>query len=145
MKNHVPLRILTPCLAVAILLIGLTSVSAQQQGGRGRGGAAFQNMTDDQRAAMQEVTEATRDLTQKLRAANMELGAAVYAEKVDEAAIKEKAAAAAKVQADLAVARAKAFAKVRGKFSAEIIDALKNQPLGGGGGGGGRGRQGGNN
>ena len=143
-----PLRHITTVLAIATLLISLASVSAQQQqggqagqggqGGRGRGGAAFQNMTEEQRTAMQEVNQATRDLTDKLRAANTELGAAVYAAKVDEAQIKEKAAAVAKIQEEIVLARAKAFAKVRSKFSSEIIDALKNQPLGGGGGGGNR-------
>jgi hypothetical protein len=58
----------------------------------------------------------------------------------------------AKIEADIAVARAKGFAKIRDKFTAEQIETLKNAPgFGGGfggrggGGGGGQGGQGGGN
>ena len=132
-------------LLAASLLLGIASVSAQDaaaNGGRRAGaGAAFQNMTPEQREALTQVNEETKDLNTKLTEARKELGAAVYAEKVDEAQIREKAAAVAKVDADLYVARAKAFAKVRSKFTSEQIDTFKNNPVGMGGrmgGGGGR-------
>ena len=138
-------------LLAASLLLGITPILAEDAaagggaganaGRRAGGGAAFQNMTDEQRQALQQVNEEIKDLNTKATEARKELGAAVYAEKVDEAQIREKAAALAKVDADVAVARAKAFAKVRSKFTSEQIEAFKNMPAGMGGrmgGGGGR-------
>ena len=130
-------------LLAASLLLGITPVSAEdaganpgrRSGGGGGGGgfAAFQNLNDEQRQALQQVNEETRELTAKVTEARKELGGVIYAEKVDEAQIREKAAAVAKIDADLYVARAKAFAKVRSKFTSEQIDAFKNNPVGMGG------------
>jgi Spy/CpxP family protein refolding chaperone len=128
-------------LLAASLLLGLTPISAEdaganpgRRGGGGGGGfAAFQNLTDEQRQALQQVNEETKELNAKLTEARKELGGVIYAEKVDEAQIREKAAAVAKIDADLYVARAKAFAKVRSKFTSEQIDAFKNNPVGMGG------------
>lgn len=132
-------------LLAASLLLGIVSTSAQdaganggRRGGGGGGGmAAFQNLSDEQRQALQQVNEETKELNTKLTEARKELGGAIYAEKVDEAQIREKAAAVAKVDADLYVARAKSFAKVRSKFTSEQIEAFKNNPIGMGGRGGG--------
>jgi protein CpxP len=103
-------------------------------------------MNEEQRAAMQQMAEETRDFQPKIIDARTALFNAVYADKVDEAAIKEKAAALAKIEADFDVARAKAFDKVRSKFSPEQVDALKrisSTGLGGRGGGMGGARRGG--
>ncbi len=132
---------LTPILAEDAPAGGGAAANSGRRAGGGGGFAAFQNMTPEQREALQQVNEETKDLNAKLTEARKDLGAAVYAEKVDEAQIREKAAAVAKVDADLYVARAKAFAKVRSKFTSEQIDAFKNNPVGMGGrmgGGGGR-------
>ncbi|HTH47065.1 MAG TPA: periplasmic heavy metal sensor [Candidatus Limnocylindria bacterium] len=140
-------------LLAATLLLGSTPILAEDApagggagatgGRRGGGGgfAAFQGMSDEQRQALQQVNEETKELNTKLIEARKDLGGAIYAEKVDEALIRDKAALVAKVDADLYVARAKAFAKVRSKFTSEQIEALKNNPVGMGGrmgGGGGR-------
>jgi len=114
-------------------------------GGQGRrgGGGPMANMSDEQREALRQISTDNRELTTKLTEARKELGAAIYAETVNEATIREKSAAVAKIEADLSVARAKGFAKVRDKFTAEQIDAMKNMPGGFGGRGGGGGGAGG--
>lgn len=117
------------------------------QGGR-RGGGAMANLSDEQREALRTLSQDTRDLNTKLAEARKELNGAVYAETVNETSIREKSAAVAKIEADIAVARAKGFAKIRDKFTAEQIESLKNAPGFGGGfggrGGGGGGQGGGN-
>lgn len=154
-------RILRSLLALTIASltwIQTSNLSAQENnrpgGGQGRrgggaGGAAIPNLSEEQRTALQELNRSTREISTRLAAARSELNAAIFAEKVDETAIKDKAAALAKIEAEYAVARANAFAKVRAKFTAEQIDAIKNsggRGFGGGGpGGGGNRRQGGAN
>lgn len=96
------------------------------------------NLSDEQREALRTLSTDTRELNTKLNEARKELNTAIYAETVNEAAIREKSAAVAKIEADVAVARAKGFAKIRDKFTAEQIDGFKNAP-GFGGGFGGRG------
>lgn len=127
-------------LAASALLMTASSSFAQAQGQRRGGG--LPNATEEQTAALRELTQGLRDVTQKVTQARTDLNAAVYAEKVDEATIKAKVAALAKAEEELALARAKAFAKIRGKFTAEQIEALKTS---GGRGGGGRGARGNNN
>ena len=143
MKNYTLWRNLLPVLAASLILANAPSVSAQGQGqgrrGGGGGGAAFQNATEEQQQARQQLTEATRDQAAKVRQARTDLNNAIFAAKVDEADIKAKVAALAKAEEEQAVARANAFAKVRAKFTSEQVDALKS----GGGGGGGRGGAGG--
>ncbi len=145
------LRNLLPVLSASLIVASAPLASAQGAGqGQGRrgggGGAAFQNMSDEQREALQQVNQEITDQAAKVRQARIDLNGAIYAAKVDEAAIKAKVAALAKAEEDQAIARAKAFAKVRSKFNDEQIEALKNAQ-GGGGFGGGRqgGRRGGNN
>lgn len=99
-------------------------------------------MTEEQTAALQQVNQEIADHAQKVRQARTDLNAAIYAAKVDESDIKAKISALAKAEEDQAIARAKAFAKVRSKFTPEQIDALKSG-RGGGGFGGGRGGAGG--
>lgn len=154
MKTYSSIRHTIALLAASLLLVTPSLISAQDanrqggqgqgQGRRGGGGGAFANMSEEQRAAMQEVNQEVREQSRAVNEARTELNNAIYAEKMDEAKIREKSAALAKLEADLAVARAKAFAKVRGKFTSEQIEALKSMQGGGRGGGGGR-RQGGAN
>ncbi len=113
-------------------------------GGQGRrGGGPMANLSDEQREALRTLSTDTRELNTKLSEARKELNGAVYAETINEATIREKSAAVAKIEADVAVARAKGFAKIRDKFTAEQIDGFKNMPGFGGGGFGGRGGGGG--
>ncbi len=107
-------------------------------GGGRRGGGPMANLSDEQREALRTLSADTRELNTKLTEARKELNAAIYAETVNEATIREKSAAVAKIEADVAVARAKGFAKIRDKFTTEQIDTFKNSP-GFGGGFGGRG------
>jgi Spy/CpxP family protein refolding chaperone len=135
MKSYYPFRSIVPILAASLLLVSALSASAQEGKGR-RGGGGLPNATEAQTAALQQMREETRDITQKLTQARTELNNAIFAAKVDEAAIKAKAAALAKIEEEEAVARAKAFAKVRSKFTDEQIEVLKTQGGRGGGGGG---------
>lgn len=145
MKTHQWIAYPVALMSASILLLSAFSAVGQDQGQGRRGGGfggALANMTEEQRTALQEMNQETRELNRRLGEARAELNNAIFAEKVDEAKIKEKAAAVAKVEAELAVARAKAFAKIRSKFTSEQIEALKNMPMGGRGFGGG-GRRGG--
>ena len=134
-------------LLAATLLVSTPAIQAEDAAAnaprRAGGGGALQGMSDEQRQALQQVSEETKELTTKLSEARKELGGAIYAEKLDEKVIRDKAAAVAKIDADLSVARAKAFAKVRSKFTPEQIEAFKSNPggMGGRGMGGGGGRR----
>ena len=148
MRNHTSWRSLLPVLAASLLLTNAPFASAQNaaqgQGRRGGGGnAAFQNATEEQLAARTQLNQDVADQAAKVRQARTDLNSAIYAAKVDEADIKAKVAALAKAEEEQAIARAKAFAKVRSKFTSEQIDALKSGAGGGGGGRGGRGGGGG--
>jgi Spy/CpxP family protein refolding chaperone len=146
MKSH---RFLTYTLAaVAGLMLAAQSGFAQGGGGGGgRRGGLGPDATEDQLAAYRQYNQEVADQNAKVMAARTELANVVFAEKVDEAAIKDKAAALAKAQEELSLAQAKAFAKVRSKFTAEQIDMIKaagargggfGRRGGGGGGGGGQ-------
>ena len=131
-RSHTLLTLLAATLLLgspAALAEDAAATAPRRAGGAG-GGGPMQSMTDEQRQAMQQVSEETKELNTKLTEARKELGGAIYAEKVDEAAIREKAATVAKIDADLYVARAKAFAKVRSKFTPEQIEAFKSNPGG---------------
>lgn len=65
-------------------------------------------------------------LEEKMRTARRELQEAIHAEKVDEQVIHEKAAEIGKLEGDLAVIRAKAFAKIRPSLSPEQLARMKN-------------------
>ena len=150
MKTYSLWRCAPAILAASLFLMNAPMASAQGQGrGRGGGGgAAFQNATEEQRGALQQMTEEVREHTQKVRQARTDLNAAIYAAKVDEADIKAKVAALARAEEEQAIARAKAFAKVKSKLTNEQIEALKTTQGGfgfGGGRGGAGARRGGNN
>jgi len=139
---------------VAASLLAVTVFQAAAQGGGGRGGGRGgrglgPDATDEQNAAFMQMNTnaAVVDLRAKMATARTALNDAIYAAKVDEAAIKAKAADVAKIDADLAVAQAKAFDAVRSKFTAAQIDTIKAMGARGGfaagGFGGGAGRGGG--
>src|SRR5262249_29697806 len=73
----------------------------------------FSVLTDEQRASLREAMEGqfekVRGLEEKLREARRALLEAALVEKFDETAVREKAEAAAKLEAEVTVIRAKAF------------------------------------
>ena len=142
-RSHTLLTLLAATLLVSTPAIQAEDAAANAPRRAGGSGGAMQGMSDEQRQALQQVSEETKELNSKLSEARKELGGAIYAEKLDEKMIRDKAAAVAKIDADLYVARAKAFAKVRSKFTPEQIEAFKSNPggMGGRGMGGGGGRR----
>ena len=63
-----------------------------------------------------------------MRATRRDLQEAIHAEKVDEQVIRAKAAEIGKLEGDLAVIRAKAFAKLRPTLTPEQLARMKNMP-----------------
>jgi Spy/CpxP family protein refolding chaperone len=109
----------------------------QMAGGpAGRFGPGFERvqsvLTEDQRAslreAMQGQREKMRDLDEKMRDVRQGLLLAGLVEKFDEEAVRAKALAAAKLEAEMTVLRAKAFSQMRPVLSPEQIEKLKAPP-----------------
>ena len=103
----------------------------------GMGGGQFMPilqriLTEEQRASLRTVMEdqrdKTRDLEEKLRDARRELLRASVLDKFDEDAVRSKALEVGKLDAELTVFRAKAFAKMQPALSAEQIKQFKNPP-----------------
>jgi hypothetical protein len=90
-------------------------------------------LTDAQRAELRKSMEESRDkfqeLEQKIRDARRELNEALYAEKYDEAATRQKATAVAQLEAERVLLRAKAFDKIRPTVTAAQLERLKRMPL----------------
>jgi len=82
------------------------------------------------REASQKNSEELRNLDQQLRAAQKELVHAALAEKYDEKAVREKADAIGKLQADLLVLRAKAFSAVAPTLKPEQREQLESSRAG---------------
>ncbi|MBI3853422.1 MAG: Spy/CpxP family protein refolding chaperone [Verrucomicrobia bacterium] len=99
-----------------------------------RRGIPDPSLSEEQRTAIREAMEASRKdaapLEEKMRAARKDLQEAIHAEKIDEQVIRAKAADVGKLEGDLAVIRAKAFAKIRPSLSREQIARMKNMPSG---------------
>ena len=122
-------------------------------GGGKRGMAAMGNFLDDQqltllRENLQKQGEARNKIQSKMMEAQKALMQAVLAEKQDDAVLREKADAVAKLQAEMTVLMAKAFAPVIPTLKPEQRDTLEKSPfalnmLGGMGGGMGRAGMGG--
>ena len=89
-------------------------------------------LTEDQRASLREAMEGQRekmrDLEEKTRTARQGLLTAGLTDKFDEEAVRQKALAAAKLEAELTVLRAKAFSKMRPALSPEQLERLKAPP-----------------
>ncbi len=82
------------------------------------------------REASQKSSEELRTIDQKIRAAQKDLVHAALAEKYDEKAVREKADAIAKLQADLIVVRAKAFSSVAPTLKPEQREQLESSRAG---------------
>ncbi|HWN94801.1 MAG TPA: periplasmic heavy metal sensor [Methylomirabilota bacterium] len=101
------------------------------QGGRARnfnfGGLNLDEKQNELlRAAMQADNDEVRQLTEKLQAAQKELVKTIIADKYDEKIVREKADAVAKIQTDITVLRAKAFATVSPTLKPEQRDQIEN-------------------
>src|SRR5688572_12699697 len=126
---------------------GRVAGGANTPGGRGNFVAGF-NLDDKQRELLREATQKESDelrkLNEKLQAAQKELVQSVIAEKYDEKAVREKAEAVSKIQMEITMLRAKAFATVSPTLKPEQREQLDNSQIaigmimGGGGFGGGR-------
>jgi Spy/CpxP family protein refolding chaperone len=88
-------------------------------------------LTDAQREQIKAIADAHKDewkaLADRGRTAHMAVDAAITANKIDEAAIRQKSAEAAAVDADAAVARAHAFAEVWQILTADQQTQLKTK------------------
>ncbi len=97
-----------------------------------RPGLPDETLTEEQRTIVREAMDAARKeaapLEEKMRAARRQLQEAIHAEKLDEQAIRDKAAEIGKLEGDLAVIRASAFAKIRPSLTPEQLARMKNQP-----------------
>ena len=80
------------------------------------------------REAIQSQREKVREIEEKLRDARKELLKAGLKEKFDEEAVRQKAMAAAKLEAEMMVIRAKAFSQMRPPLSTEQIEKLRTMP-----------------
>jgi Spy/CpxP family protein refolding chaperone len=89
-------------------------------------------LTEEQRTSLREAMEAQRDkmreLEEKLRDARREMFHTGLAEKFDEDKVRKTALEVGKLDAELAVLRARAFSKMKPPLSAEQIEKLKNPP-----------------
>jgi Spy/CpxP family protein refolding chaperone len=87
-------------------------------------------LTDEQRASLRQALQEQRakagDLDQRLRTARQEVFAASVAEKFDEDAVRQKAEALAKLEAELTVLRARAFSQMRPRLTPEQIERINN-------------------
>jgi len=87
-------------------------------------------LTDDQRGSFREAMESQRDqmreLEEKLRATRREALQASVARDFNEEVVREKAMATARLEAEMAVVRARALSRVRPSLSADQIEKLRN-------------------
>jgi Spy/CpxP family protein refolding chaperone len=100
------------------------------RGGRNFGGFGGLNLDQKQnellREAMQAESDDLRKLNDKLQVAQKELTQAVIAEKYDEKSVREKAEAVAKIQAEITILRAKAFAAIAPTLKPEQREQIEN-------------------
>lgn len=89
-------------------------------------------LTEDQRESMRSIMasqrEAMRDIQNKMRDARKELLKASLADTFDEEAVRAKAMAVAKLEADLTVLRAKALSQVQPPLSDEQVEQIMSAP-----------------
>jgi Spy/CpxP family protein refolding chaperone len=87
-------------------------------------------LTEDQRASMREGMlgdrEKIRELEQKIVQSRKELFELGLREKFDEAAVRDKANEAAKLEAELTILRVKAISKIKPPLTAEQVEKIKN-------------------
>ena len=102
-------------------------------GPAGRFGPGFERLmailTGDQRTSLREAMEGQRekmrDVEEKTRDARKDLLMAGLTEKFDEESVRRKALAAAKLEAELTVLRARVFSQMRPPLSPEQLEKLK--------------------
>lgn len=82
------------------------------------------------REAMQKHREKMAALGEKLRAAQAELMQTILSDKYDEKNVRQKAEAVSKLQTELTVLRAEAFATVVPTLTPEQREQLQNSPMG---------------
>lgn len=87
-------------------------------------------LTEDQRESMRSIMAAQRDVMRdiqdKMRDARKELLKASLADKFDEEAVRAKALAVAKLEAEITVLRAKALSQVQPPLSDEQVEQISN-------------------
>jgi len=87
-------------------------------------------LTDEQRASFQEAMAAQREklsgLEEKSRDARRAMFESAVAEKFDETSVRKQALALSKIEAELTVARMKAFSQMRPQLSAEQMEKIRN-------------------
>jgi uncharacterized membrane protein len=95
----------------------------------------FMVLTPEQRESLRKAGEENRDkvreLEEKLRDARKEIMAASLGKDFNERGLRERLEAAARLEIDLTVLRARTLAKVEPPLSAEQIERIKNPALGG--------------
>lgn len=93
---------------------------------------SYRVLTEEQRRSFREAMEAQRDQTraleEKLRKVRKEVVVAGLTEKFDENAVRTKALEVGKLEAELAVLRARALSQVKPPLSADQIEQIKNPP-----------------
>lgn len=90
-------------------------------------------MNEEQRGKYRAAVEANREQKQKLMArlrnARREMNEVKVGEKFDEAAFRAKAEAAAKIQVEIDLLDARAFAQIRPSLTEEQVKQIKSSPL----------------
>ena len=106
-----------------------------QRPGMAAGGGAgrlLTVLTPEQRQSLREANEEnrdqTRDLQEKLREARKAVAEASFAGEFNEAALREKLEAAAKLDTELAIIRARALSQIDPPLSPEQLEQIKNPP-----------------
>ena len=89
-------------------------------------------LTEDQRESIRSIMasqrEAMREIQEKMRVARKELLKVSLADTFDEEAVRAKAMAVAKLEADLTVLRAKVLSQVQPPLSDEQVEQIMNAP-----------------
>lgn len=88
-------------------------------------------LTEEQRASFQSIMSTNRakfmELYSKYQAARGEISETIISEKLDENLIREKVMNAAKIEADMAVLRAKAYSDIQPPLTSEQVEKLKSE------------------
>lgn len=89
----------------------------------------FQNLNDQQRAALRGFFETNQDVMretgERLARLRREIAESAVSDKPNEDLIREKSMAVAKLEADVTLARARAFARVRDQLPKDTVERLR--------------------
>ena len=130
--------LLTSSFVACILLAASPALRAQPGGQNGLAGMALGGpvgiMTEEQRASYQSALRAMHpqiaELDSKLRTARQDFLDTALSGKSDENVLREKALAAARIEVELTVIRAKAFSQMKPPFTPEQIEKVKTGQAG---------------